>query len=294
MRRASAVGAAMVLCAVALLAAHTQGAAADPDPCVRGRIVSQCAAVAQRTPPPPTTRTSSGGGSQIGSRGRAAAWRAAPLTELQRQELTVRINVQRIGYARCLARAQINRGDPSGCAAPPAPPAPRAAPAASPPTITPAQAGAIAVARLRLPASAPGIGPDPAKNEWQMAAIGYPLWLWVDGPTHIGPVGEDIGGLSVSLDARVSHTMIRMGDGHTVTCRGGGTPYKAWVQPGAKSPTCGYTYQRPSLPRGEYTVTAIAYWEVTWRVNGASGVQTVPMAGTRRLPVGELQAVIVH
>ena len=171
---------------------------------------------------------------------------------------------------------------------------PRAAGAPPAPTITPAQAGAIAVAQLQLPVSAPGVGPDPDKNEWKMVAIGYPLWLWADGPTHIGPVGQNVGGLSVSLDAKLSKTVFRMGDGKSVTCAGGGKPYASWVQPGAKSPTCGYVYKKPSLPSKKYRVVATTYWDVTWTVNGVSGVIQVPRQGTIELPVGELQAVIVR
>lgn len=171
---------------------------------------------------------------------------------------------------------------------------PRPAGAAPAPTITPGQAGAIAVARLQLPVSAPGIGPDPDVNEWKMAAIGYPLWLWADGPTRVGPVGQNVAGLSVSLDARLAKTVFRMGDGKSVTCPGGGKPYASWVEPGAKSPTCGYTYQKPSLPGKKYKVTATTYWDVTWTVNGVSGVIRVPRQGTVDLPVGELQAVIVR
>jgi hypothetical protein len=51
--------------------------------------------------------------------------------------------------------------------------------------ITAGQAAAIAVARLQLPTIAPGIGPAPDVNPWSMAAVGYPLWLWADGPTHV-------------------------------------------------------------------------------------------------------------
>ena len=171
---------------------------------------------------------------------------------------------------------------------------PRPAGAPPAPTISPAQAGAIAVARLQLPINTPGIGPDPEKNEWKMAAIGYPLWLWAEGPTHIGPVGQNVAGLSVSLDARLSKTVFRMGDGKTVRCTGAGSPYKSWVQPGAKSPNCGYVYEKPSLPNKKYRVVATSYWDVTWTVNGVSGVIQVPRQGNVELPVGELQAVIVR
>ena len=176
----------------------------------------------------------------------------------------------------------------------PTPPGAAGEGAGAAPAISPAQAGLVAVARLQLPVSAPGIGPDPKKNEWKMAAVGYPLWLWADGPTHVGPVADSVGGLSVSLEANLSKTVFEMGDGKTVTCSGAGTPYKSWVQPGAESPNCGYVYAKPSLPRGKYKVTATTYWAVTWTVNGVSGVINVPRQGSVQLPVGELQAVIVR
>lgn len=160
------------------------------------------------------------------------------------------------------------------------------------PAIAPAQAGAIAVARLQLPLNAPKVGPDPKVNKWKMAAVGYPLWIWADGPTHVGPVSDSVAGLSVSLDAQLTKTVFRMGDGKTVTCAGGGTPYRTGTKAATPSPTCGYRYEKPSLPKGDYTVTAIGYWAVTWSVNGASGVITVPRVATAPLPVGEVQVLV--
>jgi hypothetical protein len=104
------------------------------------------------------------------------------------------------------------------------------------PSITAGQAATIAVARLQLPTIAPGIGPSPELNPWNIAAVGYPLWLWADGPTHVGPVSDSIGGLSVSLDAEVSSLTFRMGDGHTITCPGSGQKWTTAVQPATKSP----------------------------------------------------------
>ena len=102
--------------------------------------------------------------------------------------------------------------------------------------ITPAQAGAIAVARLQLPTIAPGIGPPPDLNRWKMAAVGYPLWLWADGPTHVGPVSDSVAGLSVSLEARVTSLTFRMGDGNTVQCSGDGDEWTKAVEPGSQGP----------------------------------------------------------
>lgn len=158
--------------------------------------------------------------------------------------------------------------------------------------ITAGQAAAIAVARLQLPKVPPGIGPSPDINPWNMAAVGYPLWLWADGPTYVGPISDSIAGLSVSLEAEVSRLTFRMGDGHTVRCAGSGRPWTAAVQPATKSPSCGYSYTKPSLPDRAYKVAVIANWAVTWTSNGQSGVINVPAADTTELPVGELQVLV--
>ncbi|MFL6045303.1 MAG: hypothetical protein ACJ72M_09300 [Propionibacteriaceae bacterium] len=160
------------------------------------------------------------------------------------------------------------------------------------PAITAGQAAAIAVAHLQLPRIAPGIGPSPDLNPWNMAAVGYPLWLWADGPTRVGPVSESVSGLSVSLEAEVSSLTFRMGDGHSIKCAGSGHQWTTAVKPGTKSPSCGYTYTKPSLPDRRYTVAAIANWAVTWTSNGQSGVINVPAVDTIELPVGELQVLV--
>jgi hypothetical protein len=204
-------------------------------------------------------------------------------------------NRQLANYERCVLSF-----DPSvsnaGCGSAPIPPNPPqfsntnfSGPGNQP---TAGQAAAIAVARLQLPKIAPGIGPSPDLNPWNMAAVGYPLWLWADGPTHVGPISDSVAGLSVSLDAEVSSLTFRMGDGHTVTCAGSGHPWTTAVQPGTESPSCGYTYAKPSLPDKTYTVAAIANWAVTWTSNGQSGVINVPVVDTAELPVGELQVLV--
>jgi hypothetical protein len=194
-------------------------------------------------------------------------------------------------YNRCVLSA-----NPAGCGSIPTPP--------NPPQFgsdnfsgrgnqpTAGQAAAIAVARLQLPKIPPGIGPSPDINPWNMAAVGYPLWLWADGPTHVGPISDSVAGLSVSLDAEVSSLTFRMGDGHSVTCAGSGHPWTTAVQPGTESPSCGYTYAEPSLPDENYTVAAIANWAVRWTSNSQSGVINVPAVNTTELPVGELQVLV--
>jgi hypothetical protein len=96
----------------------------------------------------------------------------------------------------------------------------------------------------------------------------------------------------VSLEAEVSSLTFRMGDGHTINCPGTGHPWTTAVEPGRKSPNCGYAYAKPSLPDNTYTVAAIANWAVTWTSNGQSGVINVPALDTTELPVGELQVLV--
>lgn len=160
------------------------------------------------------------------------------------------------------------------------------------PAITPAQAGAVAVARLKLPTVGPGIGPSPELNRWNMAAVGYPLWLWADGPTQVGPVSDSVAGLNVSLRAEVSSLTFRMGDGTTVGCDGAGDKWTKLIEPGVKAPNCGHTYTKPSLPKGSYTVSALTNWAVTWTANGQSGVINVPAVRSTELSVGELQVLV--
>jgi hypothetical protein len=238
-----------------------------------------------RRPALPATRRSSAGANQRleGARKKFSAAMAAYDRRLTR-------------YNRCVLSFNPSANS-AGCGNMPTAPNPPqfrtdrfARPGSQP--ITAGQAAAIAVARLQLPTIAPGIGPSPDVNPWKMAAVGYPLWLWADGPIHVGPISDSVAGLSVSLDAEVSSLTFRMGDGHTVTCAGSGRPWTTAVQPGTKSPSCGYSFARPSLPSDAYTVAAIAHWAVTWTSNGQSGVINVPAVDTTELPVGELQVLV--
>ena len=82
-----------------------------------------------------------------------------------------------------------------------------------------------------------------------------------------------------------------MGDGRAVMCADAAA-YPPGTPAGRPSPVCGYTYERPSLPRGPYTVRATSSWVVSWSASGYSGTLPTTMSGARELPVGELQAVL--
>jgi hypothetical protein len=290
--------AAFALIALACLLSPTSGWA-DPSPVDTDALCVKvtCDVWAAKPPSqesksslkPRPARPPNGGGSTAEDRHWAEAHKAAR----QFERMYAIFEREYVAYTQCIRKATTTCGQP-------VPPDPYLLSWGSvnrgggPPVIqiTPAQAAAIAVARLQLPTIAPGIGPSPDLNRWKMAAVGYPLWLWADGPTHVGPVSDSVAGLSVSLEARVSSLSFRMGDGNMVECSGAGDKWTTAVEPGTKAPRCGYTYTEPSLPKGRYTVSALADWAVTWTANSQSGVINVPAVQTTELPVGELQVLV--
>lgn len=159
-------------------------------------------------------------------------------------------------------------------------------------TITPYQAAVTAAAYLPLQPGKPTVGPPPQLNKWKMAAVGYPLWIWADGDLNPAPVSRTVSGLSVSLDANLTKITYDMGDGTKLTC-GPGTPWrKGSVPAGTPSPDCGHTYAQPSLPKGEYTITATTTWSVAWTAGGQSGTIPFTQTSTTTVPVGEVQTLV--
>jgi len=146
------------------------------------------------------------------------------------------------------------------------------------------------VARLHLPDPTPQFGPDPDANQWHMLAVGYPLWLWTSGPTRLTTTASRYG-LSFTLTATWESTRFEFGDGSGLTCTRT-TPYSPTTAPGTPSPTCGYSYQKAS-PAAGYQVRAITHWRVDWAASGQSGQISTSYAGSRTVPVGELNALIV-
>jgi hypothetical protein len=156
--------------------------------------------------------------------------------------------------------------------------------------ITPPTAAEVRVA-LHLPDPTPHFGPDPSANEWKMLAVGYPIWLWTDRPTHL-TASATHDGLTMSLTADWTSTTFDMGDGHQVTCTKTTKYPEHPDRYGTASPTCGYTYEKRSRPGHDYTVTATTEWAVGWATAGASGTLTTTYSGHDTLPVGELQALV--
>ncbi len=144
--------------------------------------------------------------------------------------------------------------------------------------------------RIHLPDPTPQIGPDPNTNEWKIAAVGYPLWLWTPGP-HTVTDQAHAHGITFTLHATWTSTHFSTGDGHTLTCTTT-QPYTKNTQPGTPSPTCGHTYLQPP-PHNTYTITATTTWTITWTAQDTSGSIPGHFTASRQLPVGELNTLIV-
>ena len=149
------------------------------------------------------------------------------------------------------------------------------------------------MARLRLTAPKPVVGPSPEINEWNIAAVGYPYWLWAEGNLDPAPVSTTVADLTVRLDAHLQSTTFDLGDGSRLTCTDLTQRWSRAVEPAAPSPVCGHTYTKPSLPKGKYTITAHSAWAVDWSVNGVGGTIPLYQQASTTLPVGELQ-VLTH
>ncbi|MCX4451692.1 ATP/GTP-binding protein [Streptomyces sp. NBC_01789] len=137
-------------------------------------------------------------------------------------------------------------------------------------TVDPLQLAHEAVDKMKL------AGPDIASPRTNGTyVVGVPTWMWVDkSPTTYGPntASATAGAVTVTATAHVTKIVWAMGDGATVTCTGGGTPYKASL--GTKrSPDCGHLYRRSSKgeKNGSYHLTATSTWSVDWAVNGGGG-----------------------
>ena len=165
----------------------------------------------------------------------------------------------------------------------------------TPPGIDPEVVARNAVAKVRL--LPPTMGLAPRSDAGSAGLVGLPVWMWTDADPAARTWGvfddEQVDqGYRVEIRAVAERIVWSMGDGGTVTCTNPGTPYIASYGL-SDSPTCGYKYTRSSRnePGGVFTVTATAYWRITWSVAGVSGVIEVERSATATVRIDELQVI---
>lgn len=155
-----------------------------------------------------------------------------------------------------------------------------------------AEIAARAVSMLELSGPEIGMAPRPGST----GLVGLPVWMWTTvSASTWGPVSAtaSVPGISVTATAKAAQVVWDMGDGHSVTCHGPGTPYTV-ARGAAMSPTCGHRYLRSSagMPGEAFTVTATTTWQINWSGGGASGVLTQTRSSTLPVRIGELQLLV--
>lgn len=116
--------------------------------------------------------------------------------------------------------------------------------------------------------------------------VAIPTWFWVTGVPEGGvEATASVPGISVVARATPGAVTYEFGDGASLECTGGGTPYAV----GATS-DCTHDYQRA----GTYTITSTILWTGTYTVNGQGPFPistAVPRTDSFTLAVNEAQAI---
>ncbi len=159
------------------------------------------------------------------------------------------------------------------------------------PSVDPTVLRDAAVNRLELPA--PRLTMNPPGDQ----VVHVQTWLWIDGAiwrTH--SKSASAGGVTATVTATPRRVIWDLGNGHTVTCDGPGTPYDPSRSSKEQATDCAYTYRHSSAgrPGDAYRVTATVEWEVGWSALGATGGGPLPALFTSTpvsVRVAELQAL---
>ncbi len=134
----------------------------------------------------------------------------------------------------------------------------------------------------------PRLGPDPSVNEWNMLAVGYPIWLWTDQPNHLATTAHHDGLTFTSTPANIP--TLQHGRRQHQTMRHH-HPLPRLHQ--TNQPHLQLHLRHPSPIGHPYTLTATTTWTINWTTTGHHGTLTHTTTGTRTLEVGELQSLII-
>lgn len=162
-----------------------------------------------------------------------------------------------------------------------------AAPPSDPAGIDPAGLAARAMARLTVPDPQIVLSPDPSRNQWNVLAVGLPIWV---ASPEAGPVSAVVSeqGIDIVLTATRGNVGFAWGDGTRSVCSVM-RPRPAGIDPLTPSPDCGHTWLRA----GDYTITATAGWAVHWQALGQSGVLPLTSSASIQVPIRDFESVVV-
>lgn len=157
--------------------------------------------------------------------------------------------------------------------------------------VDPAVLAEQAFDRAQIPL--PGVELSPPEGTDQVVNVA--TWMWVDNFTAIS-ASATAGAVTVTVTARPVRVDWSMGNGDTVSCPTGGTPYDNSRPPESQHSDCTYTYRRSSAAgsNGTFTMRATTRWHVTWVATGVAASGDLGFIGRSTdivVRVAEIQAV---
>lgn len=152
-------------------------------------------------------------------------------------------------------------------------------------TVDPAVVASRAASSLALPPPEIRMNPEVSRDQ----VVNLPTWLWVE-PRNQQRTTRTEGPTSVEVTASVVSVRFDTGDGETLTCPGGGTPYDPARAESAQRSTCTHTWRHSSAsaPGGTYRLTATVTWGLGWS-GGSLG--TRQSTGSADVRVAEAQSL---
>jgi len=126
-------------------------------------------------------------------------------------------------------------------------------------TIDPAVVASRAAAAILLPEPRILMNPDASRDQ----LVNLAAWLWVEprGPQRSSYTE---GPTTLQVTASILSVRFDTGDGETLTCPGGGTPYDAARPEADQSSDCTHAWRHSSAASGSYRVTATVTWGLGW------------------------------
>lgn len=139
----------------------------------------------------------------------------------------------------------------------------------------------------------PGVELSPPEGTDQVVNVA--TWMWLDNFRAVS-ASASAGAVTVTVTARPVGVDWSMGNGDTVPCSTGGTPYDNSRTPESQHSDCTYTYRRSSASgdNGTFTIRATARWHITWTATGVAAGGDLGFIGRSTdvvVRVAEIQAV---
>ena len=135
--------------------------------------------------------------------------------------------------------------------------------------VVPTAQDLVAQAMARMTIALPDVATSPPRSGVQL--VGVPVWFWVNNYRPVS-VTAAIPGLSATLIATPTKTVITPGDDTSVTCSGPGVEYDPMVSYKDQKSTCSHVYDQ----HGPYTAAVTVTWALTWTASdGQAG--TLPV-----------------